>query len=137
VYCDDGALLLLCTMGRIIGKSAVLSNRAQPYNTPYSTDQPPWQEFCLATGFHFGEAISAMSMSISSVLSSGLVGIQAGAAMTNRAGGQIAQINTFRESEQLAASMLDLRVGELQVKFAADVVKVADELLGTIIDVKA
>ncbi len=78
-----------------------------------------------------------MSMSISSVLSSGLAGIQAGAAMTNRAGGQIAQINTFRENEQLAASMLDLRVGELQVKFAADVIKVADELLGTLIDVKA
>ncbi len=57
--------------------------------------------------------------------------------MTNRAGGQIAQINTFRENEQLAASMLDLRVGELQVKFAADVIKVADELLGTLIDVKA
>ena len=78
-----------------------------------------------------------MSMSISSVLSSGLAGIQAGTAITNRAGGQIAQINTFRENEQLAASMLDLRVGELQVKFAADVIKVADELLGTLIDVKA
>ncbi len=78
-----------------------------------------------------------MSMSISSILSSGLAGIQAGAAMTNRAGGQIAQIGTFGENEQLAASMVDLRVGELQVKFAADVVKVADELLGTLIDVKA
>ncbi len=57
--------------------------------------------------------------------------------MTNRAGGQIAQIGTIRQNEQLAASMVDLRVGELQVKFSADVVKVADDLLGTLIDVKA
>jgi hypothetical protein len=124
-------------MGRIIEKSAVLSNRAKPYKHPCSQEQSSWQEFCFATGFHFGEANSAMSMSISSILSSGLAGIQAGAAMTNRAGGQIAQIGTFGENEQLAASMVDLRVGELQVKFAADVVKVADELLGTLIDVKA
>ena len=76
-------------------------------------------------------------MSISTMLSNGLTGIQSGTAMTNRAGGLIAQVGAIQESDQLASAMVGLRVGELQVKFAADVVKVADQVLGTLIDIRA
>lgn len=76
-------------------------------------------------------------MSISSLFSSGLNGIQAGMSITHRAGGQIAQINTVRNTEQMNNSMIELREGEFQAKFGADVVKVADQMLGTLIDIKA
>lgn len=76
-------------------------------------------------------------MSITSVLATGLNGIQRGISLTDRAGAQIAQIGSVSFSEQLATSMVGLREGELQTKFGADVVKVADQLLGTLIDIRA
>jgi hypothetical protein len=76
-------------------------------------------------------------MSITSMLSSGLNGIQAGTAIVNRAGGQIARVSTVLDNVQLANSAIDQREGELQVKFGADVVKVADQLLGSLIDIRA
>ncbi len=75
-------------------------------------------------------------MSITSVLSAGLNGIQRGLSMTDRAGGQIANIGSASFSDQLATAMVGLREGELQAKFGADVVKVADQMLGTLIDIR-
>lgn len=75
-------------------------------------------------------------MSINSLFSTGLHGIQNGTALTNTGGGRIAQVNPTRDNVQLANSMIDLREGEFQVKFGADVVKVADQILGTLIDIK-
>lgn len=76
-------------------------------------------------------------MSISSLFSNGLSSIQAGMSLTHRAGGRIAQINTVSNTEQMNNSMIELREGEFQTKFGADVVKVADQMLGTLIDIKA
>jgi hypothetical protein len=71
------------------------------------------------------------------MISSGLWGIQAGQSMVARASGQIAQISTFQDSTAVANSMVAMREGEFQVKFGADVGKVADELLGSLIDIRA
>lgn len=76
-------------------------------------------------------------MSISSVLNSGLNAIQAGTGIVGRAGGRIATFGTTQDLAQLQTAMVDLRVGETQVKLAADVVKVADQVLGTLIDIRA
>lgn len=77
------------------------------------------------------------AMSISSVLSSGLAGIQYGMARVDRAGGQMAQFGINQNTEQVASAAVDQRIGENQVKLGADVVKVADQMLGTIIDIRA
>lgn len=37
----------------------------------------------------------------------------------------------------LATSIVDLKIGEIQVKASAAVIKTADEILGTIVDIKA
>ncbi len=76
-------------------------------------------------------------MSLHSMIANGLSGIQAGQSKVDRASGQIAQISTFQDSTAVANAMVAMREGELQVKFGADVVKVADELLGSLIDIKA
>jgi hypothetical protein len=76
-------------------------------------------------------------MSLHSMISNGLRGIQAGQSKVDRASGQIAQISTFQDSTAVADAMVAMREGEFQVKFGAEVVKVADELLGSLIDIKA
>lgn len=37
----------------------------------------------------------------------------------------------------LATSIVDLKIGEIQVKASAAVIRTADEMLGTIVDIKA
>jgi len=76
-------------------------------------------------------------MAIGSILSSGLQGIQAGISRTDKAGAQIASFATMTESPDLAASLVDLKMGEFQVKASATVIKVGDQMLGTLIDIKA
>jgi len=76
-------------------------------------------------------------MAISSVLSSGLRGIQAGIGRVDQAGGRIAGANASTGIEDLTASIVNLRIGEMQVKVSADVVKVGDQILGTLLDTKA
>ncbi len=75
-------------------------------------------------------------MSISSVLSSGLQGVQTGMSITDRAGGRISSMTGVDDSTQMADAMVALREGELQVKLSADVIKVGDEMLGTLIDIR-
>lgn len=75
-------------------------------------------------------------MSIGSSLLSGLQGIQAG---FNRADVASAQIASFgvEDNARLTQNLIDLKRSEHQVKASANVVKTADSMLGTLIDIKA
>lgn len=76
-------------------------------------------------------------MSINSVLSSGLQGVQSGLGRVNQAAGQIARFGTPLESGDLATPLVDLKMSEIQVKASASVIKTSDQLLGSLIDIKS
>ncbi len=76
-------------------------------------------------------------MAISGVMANGLVGIRNGMNITDRAGGEIANFASTLESSDLAKNMVDLRIGQRQVELSATVVKAGDEMLGTLIDIRA
>jgi flagellar hook protein FlgE len=76
-------------------------------------------------------------MSINSILSVGVQGVQAGIDRANQAAGQIAGVGTNLESGDLALPIINLKISELQVKASADVIKTADQMLGTLIDINA
>ncbi|MDD5175377.1 MAG: hypothetical protein PHQ05_02990 [Sterolibacterium sp.] len=76
-------------------------------------------------------------MSIGSVLSAGMQGVQAGIDRSDRAAGQVARLGTDIDSSDVTASLIDLKVSEIQVKASANVIKAGDELLGTLVDIKA
>lgn len=70
-------------------------------------------------------------MSISSILSSGMQGMQAS---INRSA--IAGSGLNVENGDLAAKMIAMRQGEIEVKAAANVIKTGDQILGTLIDIR-
>lgn len=70
-------------------------------------------------------------MSISSIMSSGLQNMQASINRTAIAG---SGLNV--ENDDFAAKMVGMRQGEIDVKAAANVIKTADQILGTIIDIR-
>lgn len=70
-------------------------------------------------------------MSISSILSSGLQGLQSGINRTAIPGGRIAA-----GSDDLARDMVAMRQGEIDVKAAANVIKTGDQILGTLLDIR-
>lgn len=74
-------------------------------------------------------------MSISSVMSLGMQGIQAGINRSEVAAGRIAGAGDI-ESWDLASSMVGLKSSEIQVKASASVVKTGDQILGTLIDIR-
>lgn len=74
-------------------------------------------------------------MTISNSLSTGLQGIQAGMQRVNIAGGRIAV--HAADAEVLAANTVEQMIGRHQVGLSAQVVKTADQMLGTLIDLKA
>ncbi len=74
-------------------------------------------------------------MSISTSLSVGLQGIQAGMQRVNLAGGRIAAQTV--DAEVFATSAVEQMSGRHQVGISAQVVKTADQMLGTLIDLKA
>jgi hypothetical protein len=76
-------------------------------------------------------------MSISSVLSAGLQGVQAGFGRTNQAAGQIARFGANLTTGDLATPILDLKISEIQVNASASVIKIGDQLLGSLIDIKS
>lgn len=76
-------------------------------------------------------------MSVGSILSSGLQGVQAGISRTDRAGGQIARAGATNGAVDLAAPIVDLKVGEIQVKASLAAIKAGDEMLGSLIDIRA
>ena len=71
-------------------------------------------------------------MAISSIFTSGMQMIQTG---TNRAA--IAGTGLNVEQGDFATRMVAMRQGEIEVKAAADLIKTGDEMLGTLIDIRA
>ena len=81
-------------------------------------------------------------MTVNSVLSAGVQGVQAGLQRADRAAGEIARFGTTDQSRgqqngDLATPIVDLKLSELQVKASAAVIKTADEVAGTLIDIRA
>jgi flagellar hook protein FlgE len=74
---------------------------------------------------------------VSSVMSTGVQGLQAGFGRANQAAGEIARAGQPESGGDLASSLVDLKVSENQVKASAAVIKTADEMLGTLIDTMA
>lgn len=74
-------------------------------------------------------------MTITSSLSAGLQGIQAGMQRVNLAGGRIAA-GTI-DADVLATQAVEQLSGRHQVGLSVQVVKTADALLGTLIDLRA
>lgn len=70
-------------------------------------------------------------MSIGSIFSTGIQNMQAAINRTAIAG---SQLNV--EQQDFAAKMVAMRQGEIEVKAGANVIKTADEMLGTIINVR-
>ena len=76
-------------------------------------------------------------MTISASIAAGLQGMQAGINRTDMASGRIAGFNLSTDSKYVSESMVDQMQGSNQVKLSADVVKTGDEVLGTLIDLRA
>lgn len=76
-------------------------------------------------------------MAVNSLMSTGVAGIQAGLARGSRAAGEIARFGTTESGGDLATPIVDLKLSELQVKAAAAVIDTADEVVGTLIDIRA
>lgn len=77
------------------------------------------------------------SVSANSLLATGVQGLQAGLNRANQAAGAIARNGTTEQGGDLATPIVDLKRSEIQVKASAAVIKTADELVGTLIDIKA
>lgn len=80
-------------------------------------------------------------MSLDSLLTTGITGIQKGTLGMNRAAQDIAQANIPQELQSgqpdLVESLVDLQLQSHLVKASFGVVKVAEELMGTLLDMKA
>ncbi|WP_020407595.1 hypothetical protein [Hahella ganghwensis] len=89
---------------------------------------------------------------VSNILNTGLQGIRQGVQGAEKAASQIARVgqptsggdNNGESSGQsgdlysdLAEPLVDLKLYETSVKASAKVVKVADEVIGTLLDIKA
>lgn len=70
-------------------------------------------------------------MSVSSILSNGVQGMQAGIDRTTTAS---SGLNV--EDSEFARKMVTMRQGEMEAKAAVNVIKTGDEMLGTIIDIR-
>lgn len=77
-------------------------------------------------------------MTISNALSAGLQGIQAGIQRANIAGGHIAaHAGDAGDADALAMGSVEQLSGRRQVELSAQVVKATDQMLGTLIDIRA
>lgn len=74
-------------------------------------------------------------MSINSILSTGLQGMQAGINRSAIASSRIAT-SGGADSSDIAASMIELRQGAIDAQMAANIVKTGDDILGTLIDIR-
>ena len=76
-------------------------------------------------------------MPISSVVGSGLQGVQNGFSTVNRAADKIAKVDTSENpSGDLTESAVSLQQGKLQVQASAKVIETANETIGSLIDIK-
>ena len=74
-------------------------------------------------------------MTISTTINMGLLGMQSAMNRVDRAGARIAMGET--DPARLATDIVAQMEGVQQVKMSVNVVKVADEMLGTLIDTNA
>ncbi|OZG71510.1 flagellar biosynthesis protein FlgE [Hahella sp. CCB-MM4] len=86
---------------------------------------------------------------VSNILNTGLQGIRQGVQGAEKAASQIARAGQSGSGDDAAASqgndlytdlaepLVDLKLYETSVKASAKVVKVADEVIGTLLDIKA
>lgn len=80
-----------------------------------------------------------------SALGSGLAAVQSGLDRVERAGTDIARNSLPRAEEpvaqppapDLSVSLVELRVGEREVAAGARVIETADQVLGTLVDIRA
>ena len=70
-----------------------------------------------------------------SSINSALNGIHAGTERVQRAAAQIAGAGSA--AGDLATPLVELKVGEFQVKASVQVIKAADQMLGSLIDITA
>ncbi len=77
------------------------------------------------------------SVSSPGLLATGVQGVQTGVANANEAADRIARLGTTESDGDFITPMVDLKQSELQVKASAAVIKSADEMIGTLIDIKA
>lgn len=70
-------------------------------------------------------------MSISSILSTGMQSLQSSINRTAIAGS-----NLNAENDDLASKMVAMNQGSIDAKASANVIKAADQILGTIIDIR-
>ena len=93
-----------------------------------------------------------MQISASSAFNSGLSSVQSGQQRVNQAASDIASINVVKPAAEssaanpsnnqaqpvdLATSLVDLQIGKQQVQAGAEVIKTADDALGTLLDIRA
>lgn len=76
-------------------------------------------------------------MAISSILSTGMQGVLNGINRTDRAAGRIAAKGATGDTGALAESLVGLRIGEIETKASASVIRTGDEILGTLLDIRA
>ncbi|MGC2165322.1 MAG: hypothetical protein WA632_04850 [Gallionella sp.] len=76
-------------------------------------------------------------MSVNSIVNTGLQGVHAGIALSDQAARQLSGLGKNSDVNAVATSLVDLKIGEIQVRASASVLKTADQILGTIIDVSA
>lgn len=76
-------------------------------------------------------------MAINSIANSGIQGINEGLRQATDAANRIAQPQIDQGLEQFTEAAVDLKSAEQQVQASAQVVKTADELVGTLIDTLA
>ena len=74
-------------------------------------------------------------MSIGSIMSNGMQGIQSGMNRTAISAGRIA--GGISEDPEAATTLVGLSQGAIDSKISASVVKTGDELLGTLINIHA
>lgn len=63
--------------------------------------------------------------------------MQAGINRTSSASSRIAGFGAATDSGDMAAGMVGLRQGAIDVKAAANIIKAGDEMMGTLIDLRA
>jgi flagellar hook protein FlgE len=73
---------------------------------------------------------------VTSLSQSALTGIQRGLQQVTDAASEIATADRTIDVGDLASSLVDLKMGQQQVEASAKVVKVDDQLRGTLLDIK-
>jgi flagellar hook protein FlgE len=74
---------------------------------------------------------------ISSLSQSALTGIQRGLQQTTDAASKIATADRGIDLAELATSIVDLKLGQQQVEASAKVLQVEDQLIGSLLDIRA